>query len=270
FGPMSRTLQHDETPEQIVVTRASPSLLAVLGVAPALGRGFTEDEVVPGDDRVILLSYRLWSTRFGARADIVGQAVRLDDDLFRVVGVMPERFGFPDRDVDAWVPFAYTPAQAADDRRFQGLAASIGRLRRDATLADLNAELDSIARRNVERLPQLASFAEATGYTVRARPLRDYVVGDLEQRLLVLQGLVLAVLLIACANVANLQLSRLIGRRKELAVRAALGAGTRRLVRLIVVESVLLALAGAGGGLALAYGGIQLVRVLGLERASDG
>lgn len=270
FAPTNRTLRHEEAPERIAVTRASPSLFAVLGVAPALGRGFTEDEAVPGDDRVILLSHGLWSTRFGARADVVGEAVRLDEDLFRVVGVMPERFGFPDRDVDAWVPFAYTPSEAADDRRFQGLASSIGRLRRDATLAGLNAELDAIARRSIERLPQLESFAEVTGYTVRARPLRDYVVGDLEQRLLVLQGLVLAVLLIACANVANLQLSRLIGRRKELAVRAALGAGRRRLAQLIVVETVLLALAGAGGGLALAYGGIQLVRVLGLERARDG
>ena len=105
---------------------------------------------------------------------------------------------------------------------------------------------------------------------MRAVPLRDYVVGDVKQRLLVLQGLVLAVLLIACANVANLQLARLAERRKELAVRAALGAGMRRLARLLVLESVLLALAGACGGLLLAYGGIELVRVLGLERAEDG
>jgi predicted permease len=270
FVPSSRTLRGEELPEQIEVTRASPSLLAVLGVAPALGRGFRDDEAVPGNEFVILLSHRLWSTRFGARAEVVGQDVRLDDDLFRVVGVMPERFGFPDRGVDAWVPFAYTPAEAADSQRFQGLARGIGRLRRDATLAGLNAELDAIARGNVERLPQLAAFAEVAGYTIRARPLRDYVVGDLEQRLLVLQGLVFSVLLIACANVANLQLSRLTARRKELAVRAALGAGTRRLAGLIVVESVLLGLAGAGAGLAFAYGGIELVRVLGLERASEG
>ncbi len=271
FATTSRTLRREQVPERIAVTRTSASLLTVLGVAPALGRGFTESEVVPGNERVILLSHRIWRTRFGGRTDVVGQDVRLDDDVFRVVGVMPEGFGFPDRDTDAWVPFAYTPAQAAEDQRFQGEEGmSIGRLRPDATLAGANAELDAIARRNVERLPHVAAFAEMSGYTLRARPLRDYVIGDLEQRLLVLQGLVLAVLLIACANVANLQLSRVIARRKELAVRAALGAGVGRLARLVVLETLLLGLAGAGGGLAFAYGGIELVRALGLQRAKEG
>ena len=271
FETTNRTLRREQVPERVAVTRTSPSLLAVLGVAPALGRGFTENEVVPGNEHVILLSDGLWKTRFGGRADVVGQEVRLDDDSFRVVGVMPPGFGFPDRDTDAWVPFAYTPAQAAEDQRFQGEGGlSIGRLRADATVAGANAELDTIARRNVERLPQIAAFAEATGYTVRARSLRDYVIGDLEQRLLVLQGLVLAVLLIACANVANLQLSRVIARRKELAVRAALGAGVGRLARLLVLEALLLGLAGAGGGLAFAYGGMELVRALGLQRAKQG
>jgi hypothetical protein len=184
FSATTRTLRGEQLPEQIDVTRASPSLLAVLGVAPALGRGFADDEATPGNELVILLSHRLWATRFGARADVIEQNVRLDDDLFRIVGVMPEGFGFPDRDVDAWVPFAYTPGEAADDQRFQGLAQGIGRLRRNATLAGLNAELAAIARANVERLPQIAPFAEVSGYTVRARALRDYVVGDLEQRLI--------------------------------------------------------------------------------------
>jgi predicted permease len=134
----------------------------------------------------------------------------------------------------------------------------------------LNVELGAIARATIERLPQFAQIAEDTGYTLRARALRDEVVGELEQRLLVLQGLVLAVLLIACANVANLQLSRMAARRKELAVRAALGAGLRGLAKLVVIESVLLAAMGALAGLAFAYGGIELVRTLGLERASQG
>jgi predicted permease len=270
FAPSRRTLRAEEEPEQIDVTRASSSLFAVLGVQPALGREFTEDEAAVGNERVIVLSNHLWRTRFGARADVIGHDVRLDDDLFRVIGVMPEGFGFPDRNVDAWLPFAFTPAQAADTQRGQGLAHSIGRMRPNVTLTAINNELDAIARGIVARLPQLAEFAETTGYTVRARPLRDYVVGDLEQRLLVLQALVLAVLLIACANVANLQLARMAARRKELAVRAALGAGTGRLARLLLIESTLLAIAGAGGGLAFALGGIALVRALGLERARDG
>jgi predicted permease len=270
FQEVSRTLQSEERPEQVTVARVSASLLAVLGVAPAAGRAFRDDEAVPGSERVILLGQRLWRTRFGAQADIIGQDVRLDDELFRVIGIMPERFGFPDRDVDAWIPLAYTSSQASDDQRFQGAYLSIGRLRPDATLARLNAELDAIAQANVARLPQLGQFAEASGYTVRAQPLRDYVVGDLEQRLFILQGLVLVVLLIASVNIANLQLSRLTTRRKDLAVRAALGAGKRRLSSLIVIEALLLSLAGACAGLALAQGGIELVRILGLERASEG
>lgn len=270
YDETSRTLRDEDLPEQIDLARMTPSLLTVVGVGPALGRGFAEDEVEPGKERVILLSHRLWSTRFGSRADIVGRDVRLDDDLFRVVGVMPQQFGFPNQDIEAWIPLAYSLADTADDQRFRGFSVGVARLRPGATLAGLNGELDAIARANVERLPQLRPFAEATGYTVRAQSLRDYIVGDLEQRLLVLQGLVLAVLLIACANVANLQLSRMAARRKELAVRAALGAGTCRLALLILSESVLLGLAGAAVGLGVAYGGIRLVRVLGLERAGQG
>ena len=270
FTQADRTLQGELVQQQISLTRASPSLLTVLGVAPALGRGFSEDEVVPGNERVILLSHRLWTTRFGGRVDAVGEDVRLDDEPFRIIGVMPEGFGFPHANIDAWVPFSYTfaesgEAQALDDDYTEG----IGRMRPGSTLEGLNAELDVLAR-NLIASSDFGALMEEAGYTIRAEALRDYVNGDLRQRLLVLQGLVLAVLLIACANVANLQLARLTARRKELAVRAALGAGTRRIARLVVLESVLLALAGACAGLALAYCGIELVRVLGLEGADAG
>lgn len=271
FARGDRRLQGEPTAEPISVPRVSPSLLSMLGVAPALGRGFTEDEVVPGNERVILLSHELWVTHFGAGADIVGQDVQLDDGPFRVVGVMPAGFGFPDDDVAAWVPFAYTFAESGDVYALDdsGYTEGIGRLRSGATIAGLNGELDALARSNADRLPG-TGFVEAAGYTIRAEPLRDYLNGDLRQRLLVLQGLVLAVLLIACANVANLQLAQLTVRRKELAVRAALGAGARRLARLVALESVLLALAGAAGGLMLARGGLELVRALGLASADDG
>jgi putative ABC transport system permease protein len=225
---------------------------------------------------VVLLSHRLWRTRFNARPDVVGQDVQLDEGFFRIIGVMPEGFGFPDRNSDAWVPFAYRSFEGfegapVDDDGFESYTQGIGRLRPGATITGLEAELNALERGVIARdRTDPDAFYEATGLTMRAVPLRDYVVGDLKQRLLVLQGLVLAVLLIACANVANLQLARLAERRKELAVRAALGAGIRRLARLLLLESVLLALAGACGGLLLAYGGIELVRVLGLERAQEG
>lgn len=267
YTQSDRTLQ-GERAERISVTRASPSLSAVLGVSPALGRGFNEDEAIPGNDLVILLSHALWVTHFGASSDVLGQELRLDDSLYRVVGVMPEGFGFPDRDTDAWLPFAHTFGEEADAG--DGYVEGVARLRPDATVEQLNAEFDAIAPSNYERLAAPAAFLKEAGYTIRGQPLRDYVNGDLRQRLLLLQGLVFAVLLIACINVANLQVARLTARRKELAVRAALGAGTHRLARLLVLESVLLGLAGACGGLLFAYGGINLVRVLNLERLTDG
>jgi len=272
FSHGERMLQGEPAPERISVTQVSPSLTTVLRVAPALGRGFTEDEVVPGNERVVLLSHRLWTTRFGAREGLVGEDVRLDDELFRVVGVMPEAFGFPDRDTDAWVPLAYTLTESgvAEAVRDDYVEETIGLVRPGSTLDGLRAELDALARTSIEGRPASTAFLEATGYTLRAERVRDYVIGDLKERLLVLQGLVLAVLLIACANVANLQLARLTARRNELAVRAAFGADARRLVRLVMTDSMLLAIAGAAGGLVLARGGLGLVRVLGLDDASDG
>lgn len=269
-APGSRTLDGEGLPQQIEVVRASASLFNVLGIAPALGRVFTADEDTPGDHRVIVLSHALWQSRFGGRGDVVGRDVRLDGETYRIVGVMPETFGFPNRDVEAYVPFAYTPAEAADDQRGRGFAMSVGRLRQGATLLGLEAELDAIIQRTKERLPQAAAFMEAAGFTGRARTWRDMAVAELAPMLLVLQGVVLTVLLIACANVANLQLSRFAARRKELSVRSALGAGLGNLVRLVLVESAVLAALGGLGGVLLARAGIALVRALGLDRGRDG
>ena len=271
YAREERTLSGDATPEQLLLTRASPSLFSVLGVQPLAGRSFTDEEATPGNERVVMLSYRLWSTRFGARPDVIGSDVRLDGEAFRIVGVVPPTFAFPNADIDAWVPFAFTADQAADRNRGQDVANSIGRLRPGATIEALNAELDAIIRRNLDagRL-QFPAFVDVTGFTGRAERWRDKAVGDLEPMLLLLQGIVLAVLLIACANVANLQLARLTGRRKEIAVRAALGASPGRLARLVLLETLVLASAGAGAGIAVALGGLELVRWLGLDRASEG
>ncbi|MEX0900303.1 MAG: ABC transporter permease [Gammaproteobacteria bacterium] len=265
-----RTLGFVGAPEQVQMTRTTPSLFEVLGVAPALGRVFTDAQSQPGDEKYIVLSHALWSTRFGARPDIVGEDIRLDGEPYTVTGVMPKEFGFPSRDSSAWIPFAYTPDEASDNQRGREYSNSIGRLAPGATIEGLNAEMDTIVQRNVERLPNSASFIERSGFTGRAESMRDMVVGDYKQMLLLLQSIVLAVLLIACANVANLQLARIAARRKELSVRAALGAGRRRLAMLVITESLLLSLFGAVAGLGIAWGGLELVRWLGLDQANRG
>ena len=265
-----RTLGDDGAPLQLSVQRATPSLFDVLGVRPVLGRVFTASEAELGSEQVVVLSHRLWAGRFGGRAELLGQDIRLDGQPFRVLGVMPPGFGYPSKRVDAWVPFAFTPAQLTDAERGNEFSGSIGRLRSGATTAGLNAEFDTIVQRVAARIQDGASFLAATGFTGRAVSLRDLTVGELRPTLLVLQGAVLAVLLIACANVANLQLARIAARRKELSVRAALGAQRRHLVSLVLIESALLALAGGVTGLLLAFGGLELVRGLGFDRAHQG
>jgi predicted permease len=270
FAGAARTLGGDGDPVRLQTLRASPSLFAVLRAAPELGRLFTDEEATPGNDRVVVLSDRLWRTRFGASAGVVGRDIRLDDASYRVIGVMPPGFGYPTRDIDAWTPFAFTPPQMADTARGNQFSSSIGRLRLGATVDGLNAELGAIVERNLAagRIPR--DVVEVGGFTGRAVSLREQSVGGFEPMVLLLQASVLAVLLVACANVANLQLARVAARRRELAVRAALGAQGVRLARLVVIESLALALLGALGGLFLAMGGLQLVSSLGLDLRNQG
>jgi predicted permease len=262
----------DGPPERIQVTRASPSLFSVFQTAPALGRVFTEAEDEPGNDRVVVLSHQFWNTRFGAEPGIVGREIELNGSMYEVIGIMPERFVFPDRVMNAWVPFTITPEQAGDDQRGMEFSTSIGRLRPGATIETLNNEMDAIVRQNLEsgREPRGEGFKNDTGFTGHSQLLRDMQVGDYREMLYILYGIVFAVLLIACANVANLQLARMSSRRKEMATRAALGAGGRRLAALALSESFVLAVTGAAVGLFFAWGGLELVRTLGIDHSTQG
>jgi predicted permease len=265
-----RTLASEDTPQRVLVARASASMFDVLRVAPAVGRAFGEDEAVLGNDRVVVLSHQLWSTRFGARREVIGSDIRFDGASYRVIGVMPEGFGYPSRNIEAYVPFAFTPELSADTARGNEFSWSVGRLRDGATVEGLNAELAAIVERNVAAGRVPADAVTVAGFTGSSQPLRDLQVGDLRQTVVVLQAIVLVVLLIACANLANLQLTRIAARRKELAVRAALGAGGERLVRMVLVEALLLAVAGGALGLGVAAGGLGLVRALGLDQSNQG
>jgi predicted permease len=271
FSNMARTLDGDDSPQRLLMTRVSPSFFDVFRTPPMLGRPFTAEEAVPGNERVIVLSNRLWETRYGASESVIGSDIELDGERFRILGVMPERFVFPDRTIDAWVPFAFTPAQMSDNERGNEFSGSVGRLRPGATVEGLTAELEAIIERNLAAGKlQDAEFVRTSGFTGRAQSLRERMIGDYRPILAVLHAIVIAVLLLACANVANLQLARVAARRKELATRVALGASTRGLARLVLVESLALAAVGAVVGTALAIGGLKVVRALGIDHSGQG
>jgi len=273
----SFNLASDGPPERLRGLTATPSLFSTLRVAPFLGRAFGDDEAVIGNDKVVVLGHPVWMNRFNGDPGIVGREIRLNGESYRVLGVMPQGFAFPDRNVDVYVPFAFTPEQVSDQSRGHEFSASIGRLKPGATIEQLNAQMDAIVRSNRDRFvasgaAQGTEYAEALeriGFTGRAQSWREFLVGDVSGTLLVLQGVVVLVLLIACANVANLMLARVLARARELAVRTAVGAERRRVSRQLVLEGVLLGLGGGLLGLFLSFVVIRLIEVFGIDRSSQ-
>jgi predicted permease len=243
----------EQLPENVRAATFSSNLLPTLGVQPAIGRNFTADEDRPSANPTVLLSWGLWKRRFGGNPSILNQTVLLDAKPYTVVGVMPAWFGYPDPGIQLWVPVYYneSPAMMAalDNHNFH----VIGRLKPGVTMAQGVAELSLITLRLHDQHRDLAFVSKgATG-----RPLLDSIIGDVKTPLYVLLAATGCVLLIACLNVANLLVARAATRRKELAVRTALGASRLRLLRQHLMESLLLSAAGGMVGLGLAYGAIQ-------------
>jgi predicted permease len=242
-------------PQRLDGRRVSANLFDLLGVSAPLGRTF-----VPDDDRagthVVLLSYSLWQRRFGSDPGVIGRALTLNGESYTVIGVMPQFVqlpGFENRNDQLWVPIAFPPDEAA--QRGNHFLEVIARLKPGVTLKQAQVEMETIAARLAQQYP---AYNTRTGAVVV--PLHEQVVGDIKPALLVLLGAVAFVLLIACANVANLLLARAAVRQKEIALRLALGASRSRLARQFLTESVLLALFGAGFGLLLALAGIRMLR----------
>jgi predicted permease len=287
YYPYSFDLADQGTPQRITGVVATPSLFTTLGVEPELGRAFRAEDAEPDGDRsvmwvpaqpVVLLSDALWRNSFAADPDVVGRELRLSGRSYRVIGVMPRGFVFPQRDVALWLPFAFSDRQKSDAMRGFEFGHSIGRLKPGATLAQLDAQFDVIAARHLARAAGAGaaegadfwSRAASSGFTARARGLHARLLGDVGARLWLLQAAVALVLAIACANVANLMLIRLAARGRELAVRAALGASRRRIALQLVAESLLLVTAGGVLGIAVGYASIELIRLLGLDGAAQG
>jgi putative ABC transport system permease protein len=253
-----RVLTGGELPERVETVLISPSGFEMLGVKPALGRTFSPDENQPGRNLAAILSYGLWQRRFGGDRGVLGKTVILDGIGYTVVGVTPPDFRLLDVPSELWIPYALDSKELNPRNRAARTLRVIARLKPGATLLQAQAEMRSIARRL-----ELADPDANTGYSASVIPLRDQLVGDIRTTLWMLLGAVLFVLLIACANVANLLLARAGAREREISLRAALGANPARLLRQLLTESVLLSLAGGLLGLVLAAWSISLLKQLG-------
>jgi len=240
-------------PERIDGQRVSASLFLLLGVEPQLGRAFRPEEDKPDANHVVMMSYGLWQRRFGGDPGIIGKPINLNGESFTVVGVMPQGFQFPTRNDQLWIPIAFDAKEAGN--RGSHYLEVIARIKPGTTLQQAQIEMTTIAARPQQKYP-----ATNTSIGAVVTPLHEQVVGKIKPALLVLLGAVAFVLLIACANVANLLLARAAVRQKEIALRLALGAGRARLIRQFLTESVLLASLGGGVGLLLAIGGLDVLK----------
>jgi predicted permease len=245
------TITGGDKPEQVDACAVSSGFFSTLGVPPMLGRALSPEEDQPGRSQVVVLSHRLWQEHFGANPDIVGHNISLDGQSYLVAGVMPASFRFPDV-AQMWTPMAWTDQERAVRGEHHYMV--IARLKPGVELNQAQAEMNTISGRLEQLYPE-----DDKGWGAIVVPLHDDLVSDVRPALLVLSGAVGFVLLIACVNVANLSLAKIFSRQKEIAIRSALGATATRVLRQILTETVLLALAGGALGLAYAHFGVRLI-----------
>jgi putative ABC transport system permease protein len=249
------TITGRNEPEQLWGMAASANFFHLLGVKPLAGRDFLPEEETPGRDQVVILSYGIWQRRFAGDRAILGRSMQIDEKPYTVVGILPQGFSLfgTSRQFDLWTPIAFDPARMTRDDHS---VVVFGRLKPGVSSEQAQAEMQTIMQRLNRQYPD----TDTSG--IRVSPMQDEPVRDIRPALILLVCAVGFVLLIACVNVANLLLARSATRSREIAIRAALGAGQWRIVRQLLTESMLLALAGGAVGLLLAEGGLRLLHVI--------
>ncbi len=252
----SYNLIENNAPERVLSFQVSASFLPMFGVAPRLGRFFSEDETSPGKDAVAIISFGLWQRRFAAAGDVLGKSILLDTRHYIIAGVMPRNFQFTwDAPVDVLVPLAFTSAEQGESARGSRDLETLARMKPGVTRDQAQSEMNTVATRLAQEYPQANN-----GWNITVEPLHAAYHRHLVQPLFVMVGAVSFVLLIACANVANLLLSRAAARRREVAIRLAIGASRVRLLRQFLTESLLLGMCGGAIGLLLAFWASAVLR----------
>jgi putative ABC transport system permease protein len=244
-------------PERYQGARVSAGFFPLLGVSPEFGRNFGPEEEQVGRDHVVILSHALWQSRFGGDPNIIGQLLTIDGEPFTIIGILPASFHFIrvlSAELELWMPIAFTPQQLM---REDHSITVYGRLKQGVPLSQAQAEMDGITHRLEQEYPKTNS-----GWAAQVSNLHDQAIQPIRPTLLILMVVVGLVLLIACANVANLLLTRATARQKDIAIRLALGSSQLRLIRQLLLESLLLALLGGAAGLLLSYWGINVLNAI--------
>jgi predicted permease len=263
FKERDQTVELNGAPQRIHGMLVAPSWFGLLRASPALGRPFSDEEGQVGREHEVILSHGLWEQLYGGDKAVLGRNLRISGQPFTIVGVMPDGFDFIDPEVRLWMPIAFTAEEKTVHHSNNWY--HIGRLKAGATLQQAQAQVDGLNAENLERFPEFKELLINAGFHTVVTPLQDLLTAGVKKTLYLLWGGAVLVLLIGGLNIANLALTRLSLRRKEMATRIALGAGRAQLIRQLLLENLGLALIGGVGGIALGAGALRTLSVIGLE-----